>query len=281
MADMSEYQVYFETTEANFIRQLLESLKEFIAEASLTFSEKGISLSHKSSSDRSIAYLFLEGCKFQKYYISEVTPVGIDLHTLNRLTKTASQRDVLSMYIYKGSTNININIENEKICTTFAAPTLDANITQVQVPSTRDYIGRVIIESSMLQKIVRDFDTVNNHMDIRLNGKDVIFCTKSPLGVQRKTVLKTIPVGAEYEPSPAAKPPRRAVSTPRDVHAEFRGDGMYAATFDTKELIPLLKTSALSAVCTLKLRRDKPLILMYTTGNLGVIHYALQPINKL
>jgi proliferating cell nuclear antigen len=255
------------TVQTHIFKTLIEALKEILTEANIELSQgnrddpddakKGtIKIVALDPSKNTMVHLKLEGKEFQTYYCKEKTVIGISMANFNKLIKTITTNDTLTLYqLEKETSKLGIEIKNadQNGVTTYDLNLMDLNQEEVTIPQ-QVFDNVITMPSSDFQKIIRDMSSLSDTIEIKNVANKLEFSCKGDFAKQ-KTVRKEN-LGMQVD------------------------DNNYKVIqgyFNLKHLNLFTKCTNLSQSVQIFLKNDFPLIIQYAVGSLGYLKFALAP----
>ena len=274
--EKEEYSVYFATTQSHTIRTLIESLKDIIPDATLTFTKQGLQILNVTPDNSVVVHVKLLASKFNYYYCSNSYPNNveeIDLHmrSLFYLLKTVGMGDVVKMFIRKDNkTRLHIIIENKErnVCDISNLKLLDINNAKVQMPNVQ-FDCEITMNSTNFQKICKDLAHISNKVTIKSSKDKLTFAVKGDIGDKEITCQED---------------PRRQnggdTNEFKIKNCELDNTKEINETYSLNYLLTFIKSTNLCSTIDLYLRENYPLVLRYSVGSLGSLKFALLPYIK-
>lgn len=260
------YRLEIKTVQAVAIKVLVEALKELLTDTTIEFDETGMKILALDTSRVVLVHLKLEASKFEVYHCEGKISVGINIGNLQKLIKTISNNNTLSLFIDRDDMNhLGIKIENSEknSRTTYKLNLLDLDHQILSVDPT-DFTEVVTLPSADFQKICRDMSSLAEHMEIRSIQNQLIFSCKGDFCSQETVVCDG---GGNEEEGGSA-----AATTVFPASSEI-----VQGVFSIKHLVHFTKCTNLCPTMELYLKNDYPLIVRYDVSSLGSIRLILAP----
>lgn len=255
--DSSKYDIYLKTSQAGAMRTLSESLKEVLTDTNFHFDNDGLRIMTIDSKKVAIIYVKLDSKKFETYYCDKPISVGVSLMNLYKLMKTINNaNDIISIFIEKKDPNkLCIKIENKekKITDLSRLNLLDIDTEFLEIPDIQ-FETIFNMQCVDFQKHCRDFLSISDSVEIYTKNDSNSFIMNT---VKGSFANKEIEIGSSDN-----------------------------STDETKELIGMFSMEALNSFCkasslcptvNIYLKKDYPIVLLYSVASLGVIKFALGP----
>lgn len=256
------------TVQAGAIKTLVEALKDLLTDTRVVFDLSGMKIVAMDNSHIVLVHLRLDANKFEHFYCSQKTSIGINMLNLHKLVKTINSNDVLMMFIDRDDPNhLGIRIENveKKSYTTFRLDLLDLDNQKIDVDPV-DFQSVITMPSSDFQKICRDMNNIADKVEIKSFNSRVVFSCRGEFCSQ-ETVLSD-------------DNPQHIVATlPPDARTDVRpvSKNIIQGVFSLKYLTMFTKCTNLCNMVSIHLRSNYPLIVKYDVASLGELKLALAP----
>lgn len=261
----SECDVYIKTLQGSIIRILFETLKDVIFETTFIVGPGGIKATSMDSSKSSLVYLKLDAASFEEFYAARPDiPLGVSMQAMFKLVKTAGNSDILTLFVRTDTPHeLGICIENtdRKSRTIYSLKLLDTDIQDINVPEF-SYESVVTLPSANFQRLCRDMQHLAPVVRIESHPDKIIMSCKGDFASQT-TVL------GDHSSEEQA--------TGHDIRIQSSTEDVITSTYSLKYLTLFGRSSALSAVVTMYIKRDHPLILEFSAGSLGTLKFLLTP----
>ena len=262
--------VYASTVQGSTIRGLLETLKDVVYESCFKFTKQGIKLVTLDSSRKSLVYLHLEAPSFDKYICNEELVAGVNLSSFTKLLKSVS-KNIVTIFIERHDPyKLGLIVENveKKRVSLFKVPILDIEFSDLKTPEV-SHDTKIQIQSVDFQKLCRELITLGDIVEIQTDGINISFSAGSETGPGQVTEF---------------------CQNSDDDDSDFDGDDdnfikrkrqrmqPFCEKYELKYLSLFSKSSALSTFVDISMSENKPLVLKYQVGNLGVLIFMVSPL---
>jgi len=268
----SMYCMELKTLQAQAFKTLFEVIKDILTDTTLQFDAAGLKIVDVSTSETMIVHLLLEADRFEHYECERPMKVGINLLSFNKLIKTITSNDTLSLFVEKSDTNhLGIRIENslKNTKTTYRLTMLDLD-HPIVVPKM-DFSRTITMPSADFQKICRNLNTVADYVEIKDVQNQLIFSFTHE-SVSQETIiyddrkLQQLQQQQEEEPKDA-----------KNVNAKDASQEIVHGVFSVKHLNTFAKCTHLCNTVDLLMENDLPLLVRYGVAYLGEIKLMLVP----
>ena len=256
----SDYLINIKTIQAPIFKQVVDALKDILTDVNLEIDDSGLKIVAMDNTNIVLIHLKLDADKFEEFFCSKKTYVGICMLKLHMLIKTIGTNDLLSLYIKKDDPSIlGIKIiNNEKnVETNYKLSTLDIDVLNIEIPPV-DVHTIITMPSTYLQKIIRDMHNLAEYIEIRNIEEQLILSCKGDFCTQ-ETILGT------------EKSQNITISKNSDDNNHEIIQGVYSL----KYLSIFTKCTNLSSNVEVFLKNSYPIILRYSIASLGEIKLCL------
>ena len=257
--DKDNYIFNIKTVQTNAIRILIESLKEILTDANFVIDDKGIKLIAMDSTHTVLIHMKLFQEKFEYFFCSKKTNVGINMSNLFKLIKTMSNNDTLTLFMEKNNENqlgIKIHNDEKNSQTTYKLNLLDIQDESITIPSAV-FDTELTFPSNDFQKIIRDMINIAENMEIKSIGNKLILSCEGDFASQ-ETILGETNNGIQF-------------STCQEPSYPIQG------VYSLKYLILFTKCTNLCQIINIYIKNDYPLIIKYNIASIGDIKLCLAP----
>lgn len=169
--------------QAALLKKIIEALKDLVSDANWDVNEQGISLQAMDSSHVSLVALLLRADGFDKFRADKNLALGINLASMSKVLKCASNDDTLTLRADDAADTITFVFEgqkNDKI-SDFELKLMDIDGEFLGIPET-DYNASVTMSSSEFSKICRDLTILGDTVVIAATKEGVKFSVDGDLG---------------------------------------------------------------------------------------------------
>jgi len=262
MSQNDNYIVNIKTIQATIFKQVIDALKDILMDVNLEIDETGLKIIAMDNTHVVLIHLKLEAEKFEEYFCSKKTYVGINMLKLHMLIKTIGTNDLLNLYIEKDDPNklgIKITNNEKNVETNYKLSTIDIDVLDVTIPPV-DFTTTITMPSSYLQKIIRDMHNISEYIEIRNVEKSLIlkckgdFCSQETRLGSEKSQNIVIQKNKEYD----------------NLEQEI-----IQGVFSLKYLLIFTKCTNLCSSVEIYLKNSYPIILRYCIASLGEIKLCL------
>ena len=251
-----DYRMMFRTVQSNAIKTLIEGLKDIIIDVNFKVSSNGIQVTAIDGKLVTMVHLNLIASSFEHFQCSSDITLGINIKDLYVFLKPVGNNDVITMYVSnKDITKLNIIVENKEknIKVVSSIRLLDLNEEGYKIPDI-NFDSVIKMPSGDFQKYCKDLSNISD--TIIIVNKDNQF----KMSVEGDAGSTEIVLG-------------------ETVSVEFNklSDDDFYGKFDIKYLLLFIKNSNLCTNVEIFLKKDLPLILVYSVASLGSLKFVLAP----
>lgn len=238
-------------------RFLIESLNGIVQDVNFVFDESGGRVCCMDAQRSALVFAALDAGQFEEYYCHSRLVLGMNMNSLFKLLKTASNADVLTMSVCRERAHeLNICLvnkdKNAKVRSMLRL--LDLDLEAYTIPSVT-FDSVFVMPSHELQRVVRDLHNIGEDIEISCqNGRLV-------LSVHGDFASQSFELGEKST----------GLAFQRTSKEEIR------CKFGLKYLSLFCKASTMATVAELYMKTGFPLVLRYTCGSLGRLQFCLSP----
>ena len=251
-------QIVFE--QASFFKKIIDSLKGLVEDITFNCSPQSMDLQAMDISHVSLISICLPSQIFQQYNCPEDMNLSFNVDVLNKVLKSASGDDVLTISSENTSEDITIEIstQNEDKNTTFHLKPVDINEEAVTIPD-HAYTANLQMGSSEFNNLVRSLSEVNDSVKVQCRKDSVSFSvTDSLLSATTKYTSGVIKEKAEEE-------------------IEVKVSEDCTVSYALRYLKAISGASGLSPRVSLSFSDSFPLLVEYTLNEEGFVRFYLAP----
>lgn len=246
--------------QAALLKQIIESIRELITEATFEVSGTGMMLQAMDSSHVSLVALNLRSDGFQLFRADRPFSMGMNLNHMAKMLKCAGKDDTLTMRADEASDLVTFLFEspgNERLAE-FELKLMDITSENLGIPDA-EYSATVSMPSAEFQRIVKDLGSIGDTVEITVTKDDVRFAASGDIGnatIKCRQLLDT------------EKPEDRTlIEMVEPVNL----------TFALRYLINFSKATSLSPSVTIKLSTEMPVVVEYKLSDIGYVRFYLAP----
>lgn len=245
------------TIQGSVFKSIIEVLKEIINDTNIEVNSKGMKILTMDSSHSCLVSLRLVAENFDTYSCSTSMHLGINMMSLFKLLKSVSSNDTVGMRIEDDTPNeLQIVVKNldKKSHTVYNLKLLDINVESIDIPDVSTDL-LVTIPSIDLLRVLRDISNLSETVTIMAEDE-------------------VLQISCEGD---FANQITRLGSAEHGLSFKYNGGRVnVCADYNVKYLIMFSKSSNVSPIMELHLKRDYPLIMKFPVS-LGVMTFALAP----
>jgi proliferating cell nuclear antigen len=262
MSQNDNYIVNIKTIQATIFKQVIDALKDILMDVNLEIDETGLKIIAMDNTHVVLIHLKLEAEKFEEYFCSKKTYVGVNMLKLHMLIKTIGTNDLLNLYIEKDDPNklgIKITNNEKNVETNYKLSTIDIDVLDVTIPPV-DFTTTITMPSSYLQKIIRDMHNISEYIEIRNVEKSLILKCKGDFCSQETKL------GSEKSQNIVIQKNKEDDNLEQEI---------IQGVFSLKYLLIFTKCTNLCPSVEIYLKNSYPIILRYSIASLGEIKLCL------
>lgn len=294
--------VHIKTSQHALLKGVFDSMAAILSDIPVQFfPDQRMQVLCMDCSRVSFVHLILDG--FEEFHVVSEVKVGLYIGSLNKILKSCSSGDILTMELFEGREDeliFSITNTSRGYTTTYTLKTLDTESLSISVPNEK--FGSVLsMPSNDLLNIFRHCSFVSDTVSISSDAHNIAFEAKGEIGAVRKEVKKCVVGGklagsdcndgkciidddesddgdekARVDAIAATEIEEEKEEQPMDEEENDPSNatrGSYALKF----LCYFAKTACVSETAELYLKNEFPIILKYRLGSLGMVQYALAP----
>ena len=254
--DCSKYRMMFKTVQSNAIKTLIEGLKDILNDVNLKIDKEGIQIMTIDGKRITIVHLKLVAKSFEFFHCDLPIEIGINMKSLYALLRTVGNNDVITMFVEKNDiTRLHIVIENKEknFRDISRLKLLDFNEDIYTIPNI-EFDSVIKMPSNDFQKICKDLSNISDIVTISSENSKFSMSVEGDIGQKEIILGETINVAFKQL-------------------SNINVTGKY----DLKYLLLFIKSSNLCSTIELFLKKDLPLVLLYSVASLGSLKFVLAP----
>ena len=244
------------TVQSNAFKMLCDVLKETLNDINIIFDEEGMKIMAMDGSHVALIYLKLYADKFETYQCQKKVQVGLNMTNLFKLMKTITNTDTIIFKIedeHKHEFDIYIENADKNSKTKFTIKMMDIDEEQWSIPNIA--MNSVItMPSNEFQRLCRDMLNISDLINITCDHSTLSLSCVGDFASQ-ETIIGEATHGLSFS------------------NCVEKISGIYSL----KYLNLFTKSTNLSHVMELYMKKDFPLILKYNVANLGHLMFCLAP----
>lgn len=254
--DNSQYRMIFRTIQSNAIKTLIEGLKDIIVDVNFKINDNGIQVTAIDGKLVTMVHLNLIASSFEYFHCSKDITLGINIKDLFVFLKPVGNNDVITMSVINDDlTKLNVVVENKEknMKVVSKIRLLDLNEEGYKIPDI-NFDSVIKMPSNDFQKYCKDLSNISDNVIIKNQNNEFIMSVDGDAGSTEIVLGETVSV-------------------------EFNklSDDDFIGKFDIKYLLLFIKNSNLCTNVELFLKKDLPLILVYSVASLGSLKFVLAP----
>lgn len=265
------------TVQAGAIKTLIEALKDLLTDTRVEFDHSGMKIVAMDNAHIVLVHLKLDSNKFEHFYCSQKSSIGVNMLNLHKLVKTINSNDVLMLFIdYDDPNHLGIRIDNaeKRSSTTYRLDLLDLDNQKIQIDPA-EFPSVITLASSDFQKICRDMNNIAEHVEIKNFNNKLVFSCRGEFCSQ-ETVLSD-----EHAASTSSTLDKTTIEEPTlasiALNTPSQKKNIVQGVFSLKYLVMFTKCTNLCNIVELFLKMDYPLIVKYNVASLGELKLCLAP----
>ena len=268
---IENYSFYMRTSQAMAIKVAIEALKELLSEVNFYIFKDGI-IEVTTKNKFANIIIIMRLAKFEIFHCDEDKIIGVNIDGLNKILKSVSNNDVLTLYLGKNKTDelgIEIDKPEDAYRFTYNERLMDLEADDDVRNKLQDINYKSIIKISS-----NVFPSICKQMMIGGGSKVSIISKNNSLLFDCQTKNRTIRVELKDINKPEENDEgNRTLIINRDKKGEIIEN-----TYELKFLNLFNKCASLGKYIEMYFENDYPLILKYNVGQLGDIKFILSNV---
>lgn len=246
---------------AGLLKNIVDSVKDLIAEAEFDCTKQGITMQSMDSSHVSLVSLLLRGESFESYRCDRIVNLGISMKNLANVLKCASADDTLRLECEDQPDKLNFTFQNDKAnkCTEFELKLMDIDAEHLGIPESK-FMARVTMKSTEFKRVCSDLTNFGDTVTITATKEGVRFTTTGEMGAGSISLRQGSSDGSEDKGICSV-----------DIHEPV------TLNFALQFLNFFTKATALSDMVVLSLTNEAPLTVEYRMEQAGYLRFYLAP----
>ncbi|KAL7632473.1 UNVERIFIED_CONTAM: hypothetical protein RMT77_017186 [Armadillidium vulgare] len=246
--------------QGSLLKKVLDAIKELLNEASLDCADYGIQLQAMDNSHVSLVALSLRAEGFDKYRCDRNIIMGMDLKSLAKILKCASNDDIITIMAQDDADSVSFLFEspNQEKVSDYNMKLMNLDQEHLGIPETT-YSCIINMPSGEFARICRDLSQFGESIIISCTKEGVKFSAAGDIGTANVKLAQTSNADKEEE------------AVVIDLQDPVK------LTFACRYLNMFTKATPLSATVTLSMSHDVPLVVEYKIADMGHIRYYLAP----
>jgi len=254
--------------QGSILKKMLDAIKDLVTEASWDCTPAGMSLQAMDTSHVSLVAVNLNADGFDKYRCDRNITLGMNLTSLSKILKCASNDDTITIKAQDDADKITLLFEakNETETSEYEIKLMNLDAEYLGIPDTT-YNANIKMPSAKFQRICRDLSQIGDAVKISVVKNGVQFGAEGDLGSGKVSLNQSANADKDEESV--------VISMQEPI----------VQSFALKYLINFAKATPLSGQVSLSMQEDTPLVVEYNINdgeednpsNIGSIRYYLAP----
>ncbi|XP_071551328.1 proliferating cell nuclear antigen [Panulirus ornatus] len=246
--------------QGSLLKKVLDAIKDLLNEASWDCADSGIQLQAMDNAHVSLVSVNLRAEGFDKYRCDRNLIMGMDLTSMSKILKCASNDDIITMKAHDNADTVTFTFEspNQEKVSDYEMKLMNLDQEHLGIPET-DYACVVKMPSGEFARICRDLSQFGETIKITCSKEGVKFSAAGDIGTANIKLAQTSSVDKEEEA----------------VVIEMQEPT--TLTFACRYLNMFTKATPLSPQVSLSMAPDVPLVVEYNIEDIGQIQYFLAP----
>ena len=252
--------IQFVFDQSSFFFNIIDSLLGLFDDITFTCSPKAIDLQALDISHVSLIYIYLPSEIFSQYECSQEMNLSFNIDVLNKVLKSASGDDVLTILSEDPNEDIEIQIatQNEDKNTTFHLKPVDIEQEGVTIPD-QAYTAKLTMGSSEFNSLVRNLSEISDSVKVQCKEESISFSVNDSL-LNATTTYKSGVIREKAE-----------------EEIEVNVTEACTVSYALRYLKAISGAAGLSARVGLSFSSTFPLLVEYTLNEDGFVRFYLAP----
>lgn len=259
MQSYEDNELTIKTVQVVPIKTLISSLKDTFQETNIIFTRTGMKILNVDKSHNIVVNVQLSGgfelyeCKQDKIII------GVDMGNLCKLLSIIDIHDVLTLYIekcdYKDGVVSNLTIKGEKAdaVQTLKLRLIEPDASEMYYPEIT-FPTVISMPSVEFQRIIHNYSIISDKLEIKSVGKQLLFYSSGKF--------------ADFQLDRSESVTTEFIKTQDSSMITY-------GVFSIKNLLAVIKCTALCTHVELHLHNNLPLVIQYDVATLGNIKFGI------
>lgn len=265
------------SAKAIVLKSVLEILKNCIKETNILIDKEGLKISSLGVFTNTLIYLKLDANKFESFNVSRPVFIGVNTEILYNTLKLVARREIVTLAMDTDCITkllVKVADELEGRLTTYEVNLLAlednfADVHDIEYDSITDmptaHYQKIIKNMELVDSKILEIQSFENQLifacdDGNARVKMVITEVDSNLNTEQRKILAQN--GEEF----------------KFIKFEHRNDIIIQGKYNMGFLKIFLRATHLCDVMKIYLANDKPMILEYTVGDMGIIRFMITPV---
>lgn len=293
MEDSSPVVFRAQSIKSMLFKYLFDTLKGYIHEVKIMFREDGIKITKKDM--MWLTYIYLSADKFESYYSKGTFVLGVDIKSFYKVIKSATVHDKITLEFTEDQEYLIVILENsvKGMTKKFELKTLDL---QERIIKANDltYDHSIKIPSKTFQETMKEMHALGSKkVQICSFDNTLMFSSDRDCEIRHELMLKDTSevsgrsVVSGYEASDGneieehstpdgEEAPEASSSNSAYINYKSTNDNIIRGEYALTYLNSFIKATSMSLYMMIYLNNDKPMILEWPVGDLGVYRVTLQ-----
>jgi len=241
-------------------KQIIESIKDLVADANIDCSEDEIAIQSMDSSHVSLVAVALQSNGFDHYRCDRPISLGFNSQNMSKILKCAGNDDVITLKAEDTGDTLTLMFESpsQDRIADFELKLMDIDNEQLGIPDT-PYKCTVKMPSGEFQRIIRDLQVLGDTCTIACTKEGIRFSVSGDMGTGN--VLTRANTSTDKE----------------DEQVIIDMEEPVELNFALRYLNFFTKATALSGSVIISMSPEVPVVIEYPIEDVGHVKYYLAP----
>lgn len=258
------------TDNIQFLKKLIDSLKEISVETNFDFSNQTVKISKMNSKESICCFMVLKNaddfCFSSSYSDDNPLVVGINVLILSKIFKGLSVDNIVNIFVDNSNKNLlclKLENKNKSEITNYEISFIELNQTTITLPRTVFDVS-LEIDSKYFHKTIKDIHNLESKSVEMKFCNNQFFFSGSGGYVSRETII-------EENTNNNAKNIVKILDQKENVNIS-------QGKFCLKDILSVCKFCSLSKTIIIRLKNDTPLLLEFKLGKYGTVKLLVNSV---
>lgn len=256
--DTDGYILKIQTVQSSIIKMMCDVLKETLNDVNFIFDDSGLKLMAMDGSHVALVNLRLHASNFEFYHCTNKIQVGLNMGHLFKIIKTVTNLDIITFFV-KDNNHHEFGIEicnaDKNTNSVFNLKMLDIDEEELIIPDIQ-IESMITMPSNDFQRMCRDMMNIADYIVLTSTSEMLKMECKGDFASQQTCIGNS------------------------NHGLKFNNTEEVTGKFSLKYINLFTKSTNLSNMLEIYLKKDFPLMLKYNVANLGDLMFYLAPSNE-
>lgn len=246
--------------QASLLKKVVDAIKDLVQDCNFDCNDSGIALQAMDNSHVALVSMILKAEAFGPYRCDRNIALGVNLTSLTKVLRAASNDDVLTLKAEDAPDVLNLlfeNKDNERV-SEYDLKLMDIDQEHLGIPQT-EYAASISMPAAEFRRICTDLSAMSESVSIEASKDGIKFACNGDIGNGSVTLRSNT-----------------NVSDP-ELSVEIELTEPVSLTFSLKYLVNFCKAAALSSKVKICLSNEVPLLVEYNLAGTSYLRFYLAP----